>query len=484
MRRLLINESNWRRFSHTARANHSIAPCYWPKRFFQLYLDCPGGRRHLTSDANNVLSRKTDDTGLARRTRLVKKKRVADEDDSLISHQACDPCDERRFKSDYWKSPLREQQVRYQLSRNIERQKCLNAAYILDRLDLASCEEQLPPQSRQSPLSVFQMPDLDMLIALAALASFAKRCHLRYGATQGAREIYQNEKPGHRALYWLLSSDKIGGTDPRTAANFATLIAFGLVAENAHEHLRTWATALPTRAQLQSGTTTYNLFSGFKIRGSIDALAYWTSRVDPLADSFDFFRFCSAKSRECEHYVALSIPGKQLWHHLQVQEGRHVSVEDHDWFCRALAMWTRDPAELQMNRAILALYRPREPSPSPMLDFLRSCTDGGTHESSKFVAGFLNDSKADKGAEMMYWQGVRAAQQLQQRGNERDARWILNFLATRMPVRFERGRNSYPDRGKMISQRRLTKWEQSSLPNGGVRSRSKVWEPLRGLGGT
>lgn len=392
-----------------------------------------------------------------------------------------------RPESQREKSPLSKEQIRYLLNRTIESQPSAPAMG-LDKLDPALCEAQIPLQFRDAPLYIFEKQGVDFKLAHAALGLFIKRLHTRYGATQPAREIYCQNQPGRRALKSLLSSEHVGDTDVRTASSFTTLVAVGLVAENAHQHLRTWAVAPPTKRQSESAPGTHNLFSGFKIRSGIDAPSYWTSNKDPLADALKFFRFCTEESRKDERYLGLAIPGKLLWHRFQAKEAERVSVESHDWFSRALRIWTRDPAELQMNRAILALFRSQEPSPFPMLKFLRSCTDGGVHESNELVAGFLTFSSATKDAELMYWNGLRAAQQLQQRGHGSAALWILNFLAIKMPMRFERRRNSIQDRGRVISRRKITRWEQSllSLPGGEVRSYRELAEikPFRGLGGT
>lgn len=99
------------------------------------------------------------------------------------------------------------------------------------------------------------------------------------------------------------------------------------------------------------------------------------------------------------------------------------------------------------------------------------------------MAGFF-DSSAIKTTDFAYWNGLRAAQQLQNLGRREDSRWIINFLAATMPKRFKRGKTTIQVGHKVVAHRQVTERERTLLPNGDFMSHTEIGKPLHRLGGT
>lgn len=105
-----------------------------------------------------------------------------------------------------------------------------------------------------------------------------------------------------------------------------------------------------------------------------------------------------------------------------------------------------------------------------MLKFLRSCAKGQWGQSNLFINNLLNPTDA-VGANVLYWQSLRAAQALHAAGRKNDARWTLDFLCHKIPVRMSIVQGTIPTVADSYPLRNPTDRERAH----GIAPREKHW---------
>ncbi|KAK5704393.1 hypothetical protein LTR97_003411 [Elasticomyces elasticus] len=308
-------------------------------------------------------------------------------------------------------------------------------------IDRSQCCDALPPRLRHKPLAIFDDSkdpanlDLVWLCLEAYIAlSFEKK-----KSKQAARTYYDIDKPGSKALQWLLETGLDDSLDFLANARFVMAMTHCLVAEKQEEFIWKWVTSTktPAFAKGETRSTIRVRWKALLVRQLVEAQAFWCKGPNILLDSFDtYFRALAPPDPELGYkrgWIPLVQVGVWLGRQLCSTAARHVPIDVHDKFA-AYMPWQIDPDVVAYERGCLALFHPTGPDPGPALAFFRGIK--ATAHSPSVYAGNLFDPKQLNQAYQLYWLIIRTAQALHQRGDVRDARGVLDFGRARLPGLF------------------------------------------------
>lgn len=176
---------------------------------------------------------------------------------------------------------------------------------------------------------------------------------------------------------------------------------------------------------------------GVKTKQTLEALSFSSSSEDPLADAFSSFWYFPHFSKN-RRRLMISTPGVWLQQQAFTAAAGKTSPGNFENLGGAVGIWTRDLFELGFICMKMALYHPTDPSAAPALDFFRSCANVRVSDLSHF-AEILLGSRQSYMARALYWPAVKAAQMLERRSAGSDARFILDFVHSKIPYMFTRG---------------------------------------------
>lgn len=158
---------------------------------------------------------------------------------------------------------------------------------------------------------------------------------------------------------------------------------------------------------------------------------------------------------------------------LRTGESAKTYPEAYYRFISSLAVSFQDTTVAKYSRTKLTLYHPRGPFPNQMLTFLQSCVREQWNKSGPFIDDVLNPTNI-VGANLLYWESLRAAQALHAAARRNDARWILDILFQRTRTRMSTGKSSFPTAASLYLPRNSTDRERASA----IYLRAREWTSL------
>lgn len=361
----------------------------------------------------------------------------------------------------------------------------------LSVLEVTELEVALPAELVANPLNALESPSTPVATVQNALILYVKRLHsqTKGAQRQKARETFIQDRVGNRALLWLLQEEKVTFLSYGEALRTAKVVTHCLIAENAGNSLRAWIHAAQPRRPGESEREHYTrvrIFGGLKIRGMVEALAYWTTRADPFEDVLPGFNELLTAHRrpaqlsvtEAANYIKRNLPGVP-----------NTDPRVYDTFVQNIGIWIRDATQCRYEAAKLKLYHPTMKTGGPMLDFLRMYASNEAISSHPFVAA-LCIPFFDAPQTPMFCEGVKAAQLLEHHGQHDDARWILELMKERFPRALVPGRNVGPRTGKSNAmprtisenERRLgvERYKTAAVSSFSARMASDTWTQPKG----
>jgi len=335
--------------------------------------------------------------------------------------------------------PLDERSYQYHITRHIRTKAFEPGAWLLRGSESAeNTEHELPIELWENPLEAFADPATNLTTAAAALELYARRLYRDSPGVEReeTRKTFTRDMAGRRALLWDLRDYNEVNTAMGRDIRFVKLVAHCLVAEGTTESLREWIYAEQAKLPEETSRQYFDrvpLYNGFKARGMVEALAYWTTKTDPFQDAIECFLEMLGSNSMRKIRISMSFSGEFLAGRLQ--SGLSTDAASYDRFVEGLSLWMKDPGSRQWATAQLALSHPTHKDPTLMLDFFRNCAGRNFASTDPFVSSLL-DPRSRNSSSVAYFAAVRAAQLLEQTGQSSDARWLLAYVRQTVPHHF------------------------------------------------
>ncbi|KAK4889059.1 hypothetical protein LTR27_012097 [Elasticomyces elasticus] len=324
-------------------------------------------------------------------------------------------------------------------------------ASALPTLDPTRTRVALQPHLRSEPLAVFDRSNETLTLdrVRASLEAYVASLHTSGLSKKAARAKYNVDKPGTKALYWLLQSGLNDSLEFLSNAAFVKVMLYCIVAEQKEDFIWQWldSDTVPSFVQDKPWRDTIR-WKGILLRTMIESQAYWSDERDvlrvPLKSYFRALFRPRDKVADWSRTGVVPTPqsGISLSQQLRTQAGRFVPVETFDLFVKNL-LWMVDADNAQFEQSKMLLHHPASPDAIPALAFLRHTQERSTP--SVFIDNFLQPQNTAQCYEV-FWHLVLVAQTLHRSGKTADSRWTLDYGRDKFPNLFSMGRPNVADR--------------------------------------
>ncbi|KAK4497965.1 hypothetical protein PRZ48_010621 [Zasmidium cellare] len=320
---------------------------------------------------------------------------------------------------------------------------------------------QISSSLNQHPLEVFHTTDADLDLVAACLELVVARAVRASNSKEEERAFYLQQKPGTRALHWLVAG-ALEKHDLSQAQQFLRAMIHCIVAEGQESHLWSWLSIEHTPEYMRSWTRfEMRTWRGEVVRWLVESATYWAPGGPNLQQGL--LVYVQARERaEFGGVPNLPTGAARAWLLKQVSGpfGNTNSIP-RDLFEKFMSIAVQDDRS-RFEKARMMLKYPGEPRPDLGLDVLRASKNRDSRPPY-----MKNLVEADDGPKLTCFHNfvLNVARALRDQGRMAEAREALDIGRDLAPSYFGGAapRIDWRTRARQTHRRPIEAWSSYGL---------------------